>query len=209
MKNDRLRWRQCHAFSYHITNLIQLAFVEVPSWWYKTFKLKHCKKRYTAVTSPSIIPTFSFIFPSHQHLTDGDLCLQTRAQETWWYSADGWTFNLTKIVCRCVKVFLTVFCSCALQESLHMTCVMRWAKWHLSAVNLLFLLHLCHVCKVLLSFSALFVFSGSLDWSRVDIHPDAQQEVKCTHSLSTNTGGFLKKGHSQAKQNFYSSNLLT
>lgn len=76
-----------------------------------------------------------------------------------------------------VKVVLTdcSSCCCDQQESPHLTCVMcsRWTNWHLPAVNLLFLPHLCHVCKVLLSFIGLCVFSGSSDWSTVDMQSHA------------------------------------
>lgn len=76
-----------------------------------------------------------------------------------------------------VKVVLTdcSSCCCDQQESPHLTCVMcsRWTNWHLPAINLLFLPHLCHVCKVLLSFIGLCVFSGSSDWSTVDMQSHA------------------------------------
>lgn len=107
-----------------------------------------------------------------------------------------------------VKVVLTVcsFCCCDQQESLHLTCVMcsRWTNWHLPAVNLMFLPHLCHVCKVLLLFIGLCVFSGSSDWSRVDIqsHAAGGWVHSLTHSLSTNTSGFLKKSPSGQNKTF-------
>lgn len=112
-----------------------------------------------------------------------------------------------------VKVVLTdcSSCCCDQQESPHLTCVMcsRWTNWHLPAINLLFLPHLCHVCKVLLSFIGLCVFSGSSDWSTVDMQSLAaggwvrrSLTHSLTHTLSTNTSGFLKKSPSGQNKTF-------